>query len=193
MYGYSVYTVTQIFLEFCNNMICLMTNMNNRTGIWQLLAYSVIQLLEMEIVSLEQSAFPCLAMRTITSNLGIWQQTLRGNIDIFRDYFIDGPGTAEEQIDHFGQPSTYAGQECILALAMALNRNIMVTVGGDLNNRVATYENSFTPDQAHPHIHIIWHRAGGGHYESVTEQQQSLSFFPRNDPIVNKDNSRTKL
>ena len=35
-----------------------MTNMNNRTGIWQLLAYNVIQLLEMEIVSLEQSAFP---------------------------------------------------------------------------------------------------------------------------------------
>jgi hypothetical protein len=31
-------------------------------------------------------------------------ETLRGNIDIFRDYFIDGPGTAEEQIDHFGQP-----------------------------------------------------------------------------------------
>jgi hypothetical protein len=29
-------------------------------------------------------------------------ETLRGNIDIFRDYFIDGPGTAEEQIDHFG-------------------------------------------------------------------------------------------
>jgi hypothetical protein len=27
------------------------------------------------------------------------------------DYFIDGPGTAEEQIDHVGQPSTYAGQE----------------------------------------------------------------------------------
>ena len=119
-------------------------------------------------------------------------ETLRGNIDIFRDYFSDGPGTAEEQIDHFGQPSTYAGQECILALAMALNRNIMVTVGGDLNNRVAAYENSFTPDQAHPHIHIIWRRAGGGHYESVTEQQQSLSFFPRNDPIGNKDNSRTK-
>jgi hypothetical protein len=41
-------------------------------------------------------------------------ETLRGNIDIFRDYFIDGPGTAEEQIEHFGQPSTYAGQECIL-------------------------------------------------------------------------------
>jgi hypothetical protein len=39
-------------------------------------------------------------------------------------------------------------------------------------------------------IHIIWRRASGGHYESVTEQQ--LSFFPRNDPIVNKDNSRTK-
>jgi hypothetical protein len=38
-------------------------------------------------------------------------ETLRGNIDIFRDYFIDGPGTAEKQIDHFGQPSTYAGQE----------------------------------------------------------------------------------
>ena len=54
-------------------------------------------------------------------------ETLRGNIDIFRDYFIDGPGTAEKQIDHFGQPSTYARQECILALAMALNRNIMVT------------------------------------------------------------------
>jgi hypothetical protein len=144
-----------------------MTNMNNRTSIWQLLAYSVIKLLEMEIVSLEQSAFPCLAIRT-----------LRGNIDIFRDYFIDGPGTVEEQIDHFGQPSTYAGRECILALAMALNRNIMVTVGGDLNNRVTTYENSFTPDQAHPYIHIIWRRAGGGHYESVTEQQ-SLSFFPK--------------
>ena len=64
--------------------------------------------------------------------------------------------------------------------------------GRDLNNRVATYENSFTPDQAHPHIHIIWRRAGGGHYESVTEQQQSLPFFPRNDPIGNKDNSRTK-
>ena len=120
-------------------------------------------------------------------------ETLRGNIDIFRDYFIDGPGTAEEQIDHFGQPSTYAGQECMLALAMPLNRNITVTVGGDLNNRVATYENSFTPDQAHLHIHIIWRRAGGGHYESVTEQQQSLSFYPRNDPIDNKDNSRTKL
>jgi putative lipoic acid-binding regulatory protein len=53
---------------------------------------------------------------------------------------------------------------------MALNRNIMVTVGGDLNNRVATYENSFTPDQAHPHIHIIWRRAGGGHYESIKFQ-----------------------
>jgi hypothetical protein len=35
--------------------------------------FSVIQWLEMEIVSLEQSAFPCLAIRTITSNLGIWQ------------------------------------------------------------------------------------------------------------------------
>jgi hypothetical protein len=27
-------------------------------------------------------------------------ETLRGNIDIFRDYFIDGLVTAEEQIDH---------------------------------------------------------------------------------------------
>jgi hypothetical protein len=86
-------------------------------------------------------------------NSVVLSQTHNDHHQLVRDYFIDGPGTAEEQIDHVGQPSTYAGQKSILALAMPLNRNIMVTVGGDLNNRVATYENSFTPDQAHPHIH----------------------------------------
>ena len=155
-----------------------MTNMNNRTGIWQLLAYSVIQLLEIEIVSraISFSLFGHQDNHLQLRNMAV--ETLRGNKAICRDYSIDGPGTAEEQIDHFGQPSTHAGQECILALAMPLNRNIMVTVGGDLNNRVVTYENSFTPDQAHPHIHIKWCRAGGGHYESVTEQQEFF-FLPK--------------
>ena len=181
MHGYSVYTVTpfvssrlKIFLELCNNIIYLMTN---RTGIWQLLAYSVIVgdgncLFRAISFSLFGHQDNHLQLR----NMAV--ETLRGNIDIFRDYFIDGPGTAEEQIDHFGQPSTYAGQEWIITLTMALNRNIMVTVGGDLNNRVATYKNSFTSDQAHSHIHIIWRRAGGGH-----SQQRKKKGTPKKAPI----------
>ena len=73
--------------------------------------------------------------------------TLRGNVTLFRDYFMDGSGPALEQIDHLGQLNTYAGQECILALAMALRINILVTVGGDLHNCVATYESTFPSDQ----------------------------------------------
>ncbi|XP_056009326.1 OTU domain-containing protein 1-like [Ostrea edulis] len=68
--------------------------------------------------------------------------TLRG---LFQNYFLEGRGTPEEQINVLSQPNTYAGQESILALSMALNINILVTFGSDtLDNPVTTYENTFS-------------------------------------------------
>lgn len=95
--------------------------------------------------------------------------TLRANIAEFSDYFLSDRGTALEQINRLGQPNTYAGQECIYALAKALN-NILVTFGGDdSSSEVITMENSFTSTANQNHIHIIWRRFGGGHYEAVSD------------------------
>lgn len=98
--------------------------------------------------------------------------TLRGNVGIFQNYFLEDRGTPEEQINLLGQPNTYAGQESILALSMALDINILVTFGSDnLDNPVTTYENTFSNgEQPQQTIHIVWRRAGGGHYESVRER-----------------------
>lgn len=40
---------------------------------------------------------------------------------VFQNYFLDDAGTIDEQINRLGQQYTYAGQESILALSMALN------------------------------------------------------------------------
>ncbi|XP_062604065.1 uncharacterized protein LOC134265856, partial [Saccostrea cucullata] len=111
--------------------------------------------------------------------------TLRGNMVLFQNYFLQDPGTPEEQINNLGRPNSYAGQECILALSMALDINILVTLGGDVqNNPVSTYENTFSQGQPQQTIHIAWRRAGGGHYEAVTEIDTENQEVERSDPIV---------
>lgn len=68
-------------------------------------------------------------------------ETLRGNMYVFQNYFLDDASTPDEQINRLSQQYTYAGQESILALSMALNINILVTFGGDLHNpQITTYE-----------------------------------------------------
>ncbi|XP_061184435.1 uncharacterized protein LOC133192444 [Saccostrea echinata] len=120
--------------------------------------------------------------------------TLRGNMVFFQNYFLQDTGTPEEQISNLGQPNSYAGQECILALSMALNINILVTLGGDVpNNQVSTYENTFSQGQPQQTIHIAWRRAGGGHYEAVTEIDNENPEVDRSDPIViGQDHSNTR-
>ena len=125
-------------------------------------------------------------------------ETLRGNMHVFQNYFLDDAGTIDEQINRLGQQYTYAGQESILALSMALNINILVTFGGDVHNpQITTYENTFSQGQPQQTIHIAWRRAGGGHYESITEvdtSNQFSSFVPRLDPVLlpGQDHSNTK-
>ena len=53
---------------------------------------------------------------------------------------------------------------------MALNIDILVTFGGDQQSpSVTTLHYSFSQGQSHHSFHIASRRAGGGHYESVTE------------------------
>ena len=99
----------------------------------------------------------------------------------------------EEQINILAQPNRYAGQESILALSMALNIDILVTFGGDQQSpSVTTLHNSFSQGHSHQSIHIAWRRAGGGHYESVTEID-SQNQAPRFDPsvVIGQDNTNT--
>lgn len=120
--------------------------------------------------------------------------TLRANIAEFSDYFLSDRGTALEQINRLGQPNTYAGQECIYALAKALNINILVTFGGDdSSSEVITMENSFTSTANQNHIHIIWRRFGGGHYEAVSDVGRDQVSDPPVYPFVSsQDNLHTK-
>lgn len=99
-----------------------------------------------------------------------------------------------EQINRLGQPNTYAGQECIYALAKALNINILVTFGGDdSSSEVITMENSFTSTANQNHIHIIWRRFGGGHYEAVSDVGRDQVSDPPVYPFVSsQDNLHTK-
>ena len=81
------------------------------------------------------------------------------------------------------QPGTFAGQECVLALAKALTINIIVTLGGDTSTEdVVTIEN--TSDQRNPQIHIVWTRSGGGHYVAISETPQ-LSQSNNNNILKN--------
>ena len=107
-------------------------------------------------------------------------QTIVQNIDLFADYFYPNDTSQtnyiEQEISRLSQMNTFAGQECILALAKALNINILVTMGGDDSSpEVRTLEHSFSHDSQT--IHIAWTRTGGGHYESITETPPSEQFF----------------
>lgn len=99
-------------------------------------------------------------------------QTLAANIDQFANYFhSDDPTNVnylQQELQRLSRLNTFAGQECILALAKALHINILVTMGGDESAPdVTTIEHSFEPQI--PRIHISWTRTGGGHYEAITE------------------------
>ena len=68
---------------------------------------------------------------------------------------------------------TFAGQESILALSRYFSINILVTVGGDEDNQdVITLEHDFGNFDSR--IHLVWTRAGGGHYEIVPETVSDL-------------------
>ena len=54
--------------------------------------------------------------------------TLRGNIGLFQDYFLEDGGTPEYQINLLSQPNTFEGQESILALSNYTPRNEVVWV-----------------------------------------------------------------
>uniref|UniRef100_A0A8W8P428 OTU domain-containing protein n=1 Tax=Magallana gigas TaxID=29159 RepID=A0A8W8P428_MAGGI len=106
-------------------------------------------------------------------------------------------GTIDEQINRLGQQYTYAGQESILALSMALNINILVTFGGDVHNpQITTRENTFSQGQPQQTIHIAWRRAGGGHYEFITEvdtSNQFSSFVPSVSDTIVRDSDENEV
>ena len=114
--------------------------------------------------------------------------TLLNNIDRFRGHFMDSSTTPQNQIQELSRPNVYAGQECVLALAMALDLNILVTIGGDNSNpAVTTISHSF--DDNNRRIHLIWRRSGGGHYETVTENPTHSTNEQTNlEPITTNSN-----
>jgi hypothetical protein len=82
--------------------------------------------------------------------------TLRGNIGLFQDYFLEDRGTPEYQIDLLSQPNTFKGQESILALSNGIRSKYTCNIWrcNTPDNPVTTYENTFS-DGDHPStIHL---------------------------------------
>lgn len=72
------------------------------------------------------------------------------------------------ELNQLRQLGTFAGQESSLALSWLFNINILVTVGGDVENpNVVTLEHNFRNSESQ--IHLVWTRGRGGHYETVSE------------------------
>lgn len=99
---------------------------------------------------------------------------IQENLDDFRFYLYGENGLpmtdteTTRYLNNLRQLGTFAGQESILALSRVLNLNILVTIGGDSQNPVVnTLEHNF--HNSGNIIHLVWTRAGGGHYESVIE------------------------
>ena len=96
-----------------------------------------------------------MATKITISSLKIQQQkhALRGNVDFFKNYFLEESIKPEEQINILAQPNRYAGQESILVLSVALNIDILVTFGGDQQSpSITTLHNSFSQGQSHQSI-----------------------------------------
>lgn len=108
--------------------------------------------------------------------------TLRANIVEFSDYFLSDRGTALEQINRLGQPNTYTGQECIDALAKALilifwlHLVEMIPHLKLLQWKTLSHYYYILSTASQNHIHIIWRRFGGGHYEAVSDVGKRPGF-----------------
>lgn len=96
------------------------------------------------------------------------------NLGLFRNFFFHDNGNSmldseiQQELNNLRQLGTFAGQESILALSRRLGINVLVTVGGDVDNQdIVTLEHDFSNSVSR--IHLVWTRAGGGHYETVTE------------------------
>ena len=112
-------------------------------------------------------------LRTIAIN------EIEQNLDLFRNFFYDSNGNAmseqeiHRELNNLRTLGTFAGQESILALSRYFSINILVTVGGDEDNQdVITLEHDFGNFDSR--IHLVWTRAGGGHYETVSETVSDL-------------------
>lgn len=83
------------------------------------------------------------------------------------------------ELNQLRQLGTFAGQESSLALSWLFNINILVTVGGDVENpNVVTLEHNFRNSESQ--IHLVWTRGRGGHYETVSENKTfKIQLSPR--------------
>ena len=115
---------------------------------------------------------------------------MRDHSDFFQIFFQDQGMEFETELESLASDGTYAGQECIIALAQTLGVNIMVTYGGDNNNDVFTMEHpSPNNDAGDLTLHIVFSSLGGGHYDVVIESQQ----VPSSDlPTITKQYDLTK-
>lgn len=96
------------------------------------------------------------------------------NLGSFRNFFFHANGNSksdseiQQELNNFRQLGTFAGQESILALSRRLGINVLVTFGGDVDNQdIVTLEHDVSNSVSR--IHLVWTRAWGGHYETVTE------------------------
>lgn len=122
------------------------------------------------------------------------------NLDIFHMFFYHSNGNLmtypeiQQELNNLRQLGTFAGQESILAISRHFGMNLLVTVGGDHDNEeVVTLEHDF--GNSNTRIHLIWTRAGGGHYETVTEtsppdnQREPLLLQSKSNYCWNFDHS----
>ncbi|XP_062571709.1 uncharacterized protein LOC134233700 [Saccostrea cucullata] len=127
-----------------------------------------------------------LAVNHIQENLEDFRFYLYGNSEL--------PMTDSEIVtflNNLRQLGTFAGQESIVALSRVLGLNILVTIGGDSQSpEVRTLEhNCQNSDNI---IHLVWTRAGGGHYETVVEnptlREQTLPTSSENTNRISNNN-----
>ncbi|XP_048735607.2 uncharacterized protein LOC125651055 [Ostrea edulis] len=122
------------------------------------------------------------------------------NLDVFHMFFYHSNGNQmtypeiQQELNNLRQLGTFAGQESILAMSRHFGINLLVTVGGDQDNpEVVTLEHDF--GNSNSRIHLIWTRAGGGHYETVTEtsppdnQREPISLAFKSNYCWNFDHS----
>lgn len=88
------------------------------------------------------------------------------NLDHFRMHFHNDNNNLpmnefeiQRELNQLRQLGTFAGQESILALSRLFNINILVTVGGDVENpNVVTLEHNFRNSESQ--INLVWTRGG---------------------------------
>lgn len=104
---------------------------------------------------------------------------MREHPEQFQDFFHPENAATDphqymlQEIDRLSRNGVYAGQESVVALALALGVNIFVTYGGTINDpRVFTMQHHAS-EPTNLDLHIIFSNFGGGHYDAAVDKNNS--------------------